>query len=62
MITLKNANVSLFKHDGSICHISFEREDQDFDTLKTLGRANAVKGMIILKQSIDYKGIRFYPY
>lgn len=64
MITINKADVKMFTEKGlkgQICHISFKREDQDFDTLKTLGRAKATTEMIFVMQSIDYHGMSLYP-
>lgn len=64
MITINNANVKMYSDkglEGKICYLSFKRDEQSFDTLKELGRANATVGMLIVMQSITYHGVTLYP-
>lgn len=65
MITIKKADVKMFTEkglEGQIAWISFKREDQDFDTLKTLGRAKATTEKMCVMQSLQYHGVSLYPY
>jgi hypothetical protein len=64
MITIKNADIKLYTEkglEGQTAWIEFKRDDQDYETLKTLGRSEMVKDMYILKEKIHYQGILYYP-
>lgn len=60
MITLRNAEVKLFD-DGGICWMSIKRDEQDYETLKEIGRGtnlscNSYFGI----QRAEYKGNTIY--
>ena len=64
MITINNADIKMYTEkgiEGQIAWISFNRDDQSFDTLKELGRAKTTTGMMFLIQSIQYRGVQLYP-
>jgi hypothetical protein len=54
MITLKNVDVKFFP-SGSICWIDIKVDDQDYDTIKAIGRGrhmNSYLGTL----AVEYKG------
>jgi len=60
MIELKNTTTTIYEHDGTICKISINRDEQTDKTMLQLGRGRVVQSPYRPFMEVGYKGNTIY--
>jgi len=60
MIELINSKIAIYEHDGSVCKISINRNEQTDETLFKLGRGKNIQYPSNPFMEVIYKGNTIY--